>query len=227
MGQKVNPIGLRIGINKTWNSRWYAKGRDYTKWLHEDLKIHEYFKKLADQAQIDRVDIERQSGNRIKVIVKCARPGVLIGKKRAGLDKIEEDLRKLLGKDKKILVVAKEVEKPLTSATLIARNIARQIEKRIPYKRAMKRAILRARQAGALGIKIRCAGRLGGAEIARAEWYIDGRVPLTTLRADIDYGFDVALTKYGTIGVKVWVFKGEILDDNLDAFYKKQVEGKE
>ncbi len=224
MGQKVNPVGLRIGIIKTWDSRWYTRSKkEYREWLMEDFKIREYLEsRYGNSAQISKIEIERTGPNAVSVIIKCVRPGIIVGKKSAEFMKIREELGKMLGKRVRLWV--EDVKNPAIDAKVIARNVARQIEQRIPYKRAMKRAILRAMQAGAKGIKIKCSGRLGGAEIARSEWYIEGRMPLQTLRADVDYALEVAITKYGTIGVKVWVFKGEVLEDRLADYYKKQVE---
>jgi len=188
MGQKVNPIGLRLGINRTWDSRWFADG-DYSKMLHEDLKLREYLRKKLAQAGVSRVIIERPA-KKARITIHTARPGVVIGKKGADI------------------VV---IRKPELDAQLVAESIAQQLERRVSFRRAMKRAVQSAMRLGAQGIRINCSGRLGGAEIARMEWYREGRVPLHTLRADIDYGIGTAKTTYGTCGIKVWVFKGEIL----------------
>lgn len=215
MGQKVNPIGLRLGINKTWNSRWYAD-EDYAKLLHEDLKIREFVKKELASAGISDVVIERPSKKAI-VTIHTARPGVVIGKKGADIDRIKKKIGQFTADEVQLNIV--EVRKPELDSTLIAEGIAQQLERRVSFRRAMKRAVQSALRLGAEGIRINCAGRLGGAEIARMEWYREGRVPLHTLRADVDYGIASALTTYGIIGVKVWVFKGEILnDDNAQSF---------
>lgn len=206
MGQKVNPIGLRIGINKTWNSRWFAD-KNYAKFLHEDLKIRNYLKKQFYHAGIADVVIER-SPEKAKVIIYTARPGSIIGKKGAELENLKKNLQKFTKNE--IFIQVEEVRKPELSAVLVAENVALQLERRVAFRRAMKKAVTAAMRAGAKGIKISCAGRLAGAEIARTEWYREGRVPLQTLRADIDYGVATAKTKYGVIGVKVAIFKGEV-----------------
>jgi small subunit ribosomal protein S3 len=212
MGQKVNPIGLRLGINKTWESRWFAK-ENYADKLHEDLKIRKYIKKQLHSAGIANVVIERPSKKAI-VTIHTARPGVVIGKKGADIDKIKKDLTKFTKDEVHLNIV--EIRKPEIDATLIAENIAQQLERRVAFRRAMKRAVQSALRLGAQGIRINVSGRLGGAEIARMEWYREGRVPLHTLRADVDYGIGSALTTYGIIGIKVWVFKGEIYADERD-----------
>jgi len=215
MGQKVNPIGLRLGINKTWESRWYADG-DYAKYLHEDFKIREFVKKELASAGVSSVIIERPSKKAI-VTIHTARPGVVIGKKGSDIDRIRKKLSALTDNEVQLNIV--EVRKPELDSTLIAEGIAQQLERRVSFRRAMKRAVQSALRLGAEGIRINCSGRLGGAEIARMEWYREGRVPLHTLRADVDYGIARALTTYGIIGVKVWVFKGEILNnDNVETF---------
>jgi len=215
MGQKVNPIGLRLGINKTWDSRWYADG-DYAKLLHEDLKIREYVKKELVTAGISDIIIERTSKKAI-VTIHTARPGVVIGKKGADIDRIRKAIGKFTSDDVTLNIV--EVRKPELDSTLIAEGIAQQLERRVSFRRAMKRAVQSALRLGAEGIRINCGGRLGGAEIARMEWYREGRVPLHTLRADVDYGIARALTTYGIIGIKVWVFKGEIMNnDKTESF---------
>lgn len=211
MGQKVNPIGLRLGINKTWDSRWFAEGGDYAKLLHEDFKIREYVKKELSTAGISDIIIERPTKKAI-VTIHTARPGVVIGKKGADIDRIRKKISSFTEDEVTLNIV--EVRKPELDATLIAEGIAQQLERRVSFRRAMKRAVQSALRLGAEGIRINCGGRLGGAEIARMEWYREGRVPLHTLRADVDYGIARALTTYGIIGVKVWVFKGEILNDN-------------
>jgi small subunit ribosomal protein S3 len=207
MGQKVNPIGLRVGINRTWDSRWFA-GRDYAQLLHEDLKLKQYLRDRLAQAGISKIIIERPA-KKARVTIHSARPGVVIGKKGADIEKLRSDLAKMTGSEVSLNIV--EIRKPEIDAKLIAENIAQQLERRVAFRRAMKRAVQSAMRLGALGIRINCSGRLGGAEIARMEWYREGRVPLHTLRAEIDFGDATAKTTYGTCGVKVWVFKGEIM----------------
>lgn len=209
MGQKVNPVGLRLGINKTWDSRWFAKN-DFADKLHEDLKIRKYLKKVLKDAGVSRIVIERPSKKAI-VSIHTARPGIVIGKKGADIDKMKKDLGKYTKDEIHINIV--EVRKPEIDATLVAEGIAQQLERRVAFRRAMKRAVQSSMRLGALGIRINCSGRLAGSEIARMEWYREGRVPLHTLRADVDYGIATALTTYGIIGVKVWIFKGEVLGD--------------
>ena len=209
MGQKINPIGLRLGINKTWDSRWFA-GDDYATKLHEDLRIRQHVKKTLHQAGVSKVVIERPS-KKCFVSIHTARPGVVIGKKGADIDKIKKDVQKFTKDEVTINII--EVRKPELDSTLIAEGVAQQLERRVAFRRAMKRAVQSALRMGAEGIRINVSGRLGGAEIARMEWYREGRVPLHTLRADVDYGIASALTTYGIIGVKVWVFKGEIMKD--------------
>ncbi len=207
MGQKVNPIGLRLGINRTWDSRWYAN-RDYAKLLHADLQLRNYlFRKLAS-AGVSRVVIERPA-KKARLTIHTARPGVIIGKKGTDIEKLRLDLSKRTGAEVNLNIV--EIRKPEIDAKLVAESIAQQLERRVAFRRAMKRAVQSAMRLGAQGIRIKCSGRLGGAEIARMEWYREGRVPLHTLRADVDYGTATAHTTYGACGVKVWVFKGEIL----------------
>ncbi len=207
MGQKVNPIGLRLGINRTWDSRWFAK-RDYASMLHEDVAIRDFLRKRLAQAGISRIIIERPA-KKARVTIHSARPGVVIGRKGADIEKLRTDLARLTNSEVALNIV--EVRKPEIDATLIAENIAQQLERRVAFRRAMKRAVQSAMRLGAQGIRINCSGRLGGSEIARMEWYREGRVPLHTLRADIDYGTATAFTTFGTCGVKVWVFKGEIM----------------
>jgi small subunit ribosomal protein S3 len=207
MGQKVNPIGLRVGINRTWDSRWFA-GRDYAQLLHEDLKLKEYLRERLVQAGVSKIIIERPA-KKARVTIHSARPGVVIGKKGADIEKLRSDLAKMTGSEVSLNIV--EIRKPEIDAKLIAENIAQQLERRVAFRRTMKRAVQSAMRLGALGIRINCSGRLGGAEIARMEWYREGRVPLHTLRAEIDFGDATAKTTYGTCGVKVWVFKGEIM----------------
>jgi small subunit ribosomal protein S3 len=220
MGQKVNPIGFRVGINRTWDSRWYA-GRDYAKLLHQDLKLRDYIMGKLSQAGIGRVVIER-AAKKARITIHSARPGVVIGKKGADIEKLRLDLAARTGSDVALNIL--EIRKPEIDAKLIAENIASQLERRVAFRRAMKRAVQSAMRLGAQGIRINCSGRLGGAEIARLEWYREGRVPLHTLRADIDYGTATAKTTYGTCGVKVWVFKGEILAHDPMAQDKRAAE---
>lgn len=207
MGQKVNPIGLRLGVNRTWDSRWFADG-GYAKLLHEDLQLRKYLHKRLTQAGVARVVIERPA-KRARITIHTARPGVVIGKKGADIEKLRRDLQRMTGDEVHLNIV--EIRKPEIDARLVAENIAQQLERRVAFRRAMKRSVQSAMRLGALGIRVMCGGRLGGAEIARSETYREGRVPLHTLRADIDYGEATARTTYGTCGVKVWVFKGEIL----------------
>jgi|TARA_R110002072_G_scaffold187425_1_gene344165 small subunit ribosomal protein S3 len=208
MGQKINPIGLRVGINRTWDSRWFAGKKDYGKLLHEDLKLREYLMKRLKQASVSKIVIERPA-KRARVTIYSARPGVVIGKKGQDIEKLRQALQNITGSEVSVNIV--EIRKPEIDAKLVADNITLQLERRVAYRRAMKRAVQNAMRLGALGIRINCCGRLGGAEIARTEWYREGRVPLHTLRAHIDYGESTAHTTYGTCGVKVWVFKGEIM----------------
>ena len=221
MGHKVNPIGLRVGINRTWDSRWYADG-DYGKLLHEDIKLRDYLQKRLPQAGVSKVLIERPA-KRARITIHSARPGVIIGKKGQDIEKLRQDLVRMTGGDVALNIV--EVRKPELDAKLVAENIAGQLERRVAFRRAMKRAVQSTMRLGAEGIRINCAGRLGGAEIARTEWYREGRVPLHTLRADIDYGEATAKTTYGTCGVKVWIFKGEILAHDPMAQDKRQADG--
>ncbi len=221
MGQKVNPIGLRLGINRTWASRWYAEGDDYGKQLHEDLAIRAYLEKRLAQAGVSRIIIERPA-KKARVTIHTARPGVVIGKKGADIEKLRETLSKMTGSDVHLNIV--EIRKPEIDAKLVAENIAQQLERRVAFRRAMKRSVQSAIRLGAQGIRINCSGRLGGAEIARTEWYREGRVPLHTLRADIDYGEATGFTTYGACGVKVWVFKGEIMTHDPMAQDKRLAE---
>ncbi len=209
MGQKVNPIGLRLGINRTWDSRWFARKGEYARLMHEDIAVREALMKQLKQAAVSKIVIERPH-KKCRVTIHSARPGVVIGKKGADIEK----LRKLVGKmtDADVTINIVEVRKPEVDATLVAELIAQQLERRVAFRRAMKRAVQSAMRLGAEGIRINCSGRLGGAEIARMEWYREGRVPLHTLRADVDYGTATAFTTYGTCGIKVWIFKGEILE---------------
>lgn len=208
MGQKVNPIGLRLGITKDWRSRWYAEDK-FKDYLIEDLKIRQEIKSRFYRAGISRVEVERLA-NQIKIIIKTSRPGIVIGRKGSEVEELRRDIQQLTG-NQNIQISVEEVSIPEIDAQLVAENVASQIERRVSYRRAMKQAINRALRMGAQGIKISCSGRLGGAEIAREEWYREGCLPLHTLRADIDYGFAEALTTYGKIGVKVWIFKGEMI----------------
>ena len=207
MGQKVNPIGLRLGINRTWDSRWYADN-DYTKLLFEDFKLRDHLRKKLAGAGVSRVVIERPA-KKPRVTIYAARPGIVIGKKGQDIDSLRKELTSMAGAEVALNIV--EIRKPEIDATLVAENIAQQLERRVAFRRAMKRAVQSAMRLGAQGIRINCSGRLGGAEIARVEWYRKGRVPLHTLRADIDYGVAAAHTTYGKCGVKVWIFKGEIM----------------
>jgi small subunit ribosomal protein S3 len=220
MGQKVNPIGLRVGINRTWDSRWYAN-RNFAELLHEDLKLKKYLTERLGQAGVSRIVIERPA-KKARVTIHTARPGVVIGKKGADIEKLRSDLAKMTGSEVSLNIV--EIRKPEIDAKLIADNIAQQLERRVAFRRAMKRAVQSAMRLGALGIRINCSGRLGGAEIARMEWYREGRVPLHTLRAEIDFGEGTAKTTYGTCGVKVWVFKGEIMAHDPMALDKRAME---
>lgn len=215
MGQKVNPVGLRLGITRTWSSRWFAT-KEYANLVQEDRKIRTYIKKKLYNAGISHSDIERKA-NQVEVTIFSAKPGVVVGRGGAGIDALRKELTKMVGK--KVQINIQEVHRIETEAQLVAENIAAQLEKRIAFRRAMKQAMLRAMKANAKGIKVMVAGRLGGAEIARTEWARDGRIPLHTLRAEIDYGFAEAHTVYGIIGVKVWVYKGEVLPERA----KKEV----
>jgi small subunit ribosomal protein S3 len=208
MGHKVNPIGLRLGINRTSDSRWYADD-DYAKLLHEDIKIREFLEKRLSQAGVSRIVIERPA-KKARISIHTARPGVVIGKKGSEIEQLRRELAKLTNADVHLNIV--EIRKPELDAKLVAENIAHQLSRRVTFRRAMKRAVQSAMRLGAQGIRVSCGGRLGGAEIARSEWYREGRVPLHTLRADIDFGRATAFTPYGTCGVKVWVFKGEIME---------------
>ena len=209
MGQKINPIGLRLGINRTWDSRWFADNAEYGQLLHEDLAIRAYLTGELKNAGIAKVVIERPH-KKCRVTIHSARPGLIIGKKGADIEKLRKKVSEMTKSETHLNIV--EVRKPEIDSTLVAQGIAQQLERRVAFRRAMKRAVQSAMRLGAEGIKITCAGRLGGAEIARTEWYREGRVPLHTLRADIDMGFAEALTTYGIIGVKVWIFKGEVLE---------------
>lgn len=208
MGQKVNPIGLRLGVIRTWDSRWYAKGPTYFDYLHEDIKLRKYLKDKLKHAGVAKIEIER-AAKKVKIIIHTARPGVVIGKKGTGIDALKADVQKQT--ENEVFLSIQEVRKPDIDAQLVAENIALQLEKRISWRRAMKKALAAAIKGGVRGIKIKVSGRLDGAEIARTEWYNEKSVPLHTLRADIDYGTAEALTAYGIIGMKVWIYKGDIL----------------
>ena len=207
MGQKVHPIGFRLGVIKTWDSKWYAEA-DYAKYLHEDIAIRKFLKKRLYTSGVSKIEIER-AANKVKINIHTARPGLIIGKKGSEVETIKKDLSSLTSKE--IFINIHEVRKPELDAQLVAENVALQLERRIAFRRAMKKSVTSALKFGAKGIRITCSGRLGGAEMSRTEWYREGRVPLHTLRADIDYGFAEAMTTYGLIGVKVLIFKGEIL----------------
>ncbi len=214
MGHKVNPVGLRLGINRNWESRWYPSFDTAAANLGEDYKIRTFLKKELYYAGVANIIIER-TAKRLRVTIVAARPGIIIGKKGADIEKLKTNLQKLIGKA--ISVNIKEEKKAQTSAQLVAENVATQLERRVAFRRAMKKVMQNAQRSGAKGIKIAVAGRLGGAEMARTEWYLEGRVPLHTLRAKIDYGFAEALTTYGIIGIKVWIFKGEVLTKGVPA----------
>jgi len=222
MGQKVNPIGFRLGVNRTWDSRWYAGKKDYGRQLQEDIKIREYLSDKLKAAGVSRIVIERPH-KKCRITIHSARPGVVIGKKGADIEKLKSDVQKFTSDEIHLNIV--EIRKPEIDAKLVAENIAQQLERRVAFRRVMKRSVQSAMRLGALGIRITCGGRLGGAEIARVEWYREGRVPLHTLRADIDYGVATAFTTFGTCGVKVWIFKGEILEHDPMAQDKRMAEG--
>ena len=221
MGHKVNPIGLRLGINRTWDSRWYAGDADYAGLLHDDLKLRRTLRDRLKGAGVAKVVIERPA-KKPRVTIHAARPGVVIGKKGADIEQLRKDLAKMAGAEVSLNIV--EIRKPELDATLVAESIAQQLERRVAFRRAMKRAVQSAMRLGAGGIRINCGGRLGGAEIARMEWYREGRVPLHTLRADIDFGVATAKTTYGTCGVKVWIFKGEVMGHDPMAQDKRAAE---
>jgi small subunit ribosomal protein S3 len=209
LGQKINPIGFRLGVIKTWDSKWYSEG-DYAKLLHEDLKLRDFLKRRLYHSGVSKIEIER-AANKAKINIYTARPGLIIGKKGSEVETLKKDLAKLT--DKEIYLNIQEVRKPELDAQLVAENVALQLERRVAFRRAMKKSVTSALKFGAKGIRITCSGRLGGAEMSRTEWYREGRVPLHTLRADIDYGFSEAKTTYGIIGVKVLIFKGEVLPE--------------
>lgn len=215
MGQKVHPYGLRLSYNKNWNSRWFSSVKEIPQLVYEDSKVREFLKDRVYHAGIARIEIER-AAEKVRVIIQTARPGIVIGRKGIEIEKLRAELKKRFHRE--FVLEVNEIRRPEVEAQLVAENVALQLERRVAFRRAMKRSMSLARKFGAEGIKISCAGRLGGAEIARTEWFKDGRVPLHTLRADIDYGYGRALTTYGIIGVKVWIFKGEILDEgNVNA----------
>lgn len=205
MGQKVNPIGLRVSVNKNWGSYWFAK-KDYARFLHQDLAVRDYIYKKLSQAGVSKILIER-SAKKVKITIHSARPGIIIGKKGTDIEKLRSELPKITGSE--VVLNINEIRKPELDAKLVADSIAQQLERRISFRRAMKKAMQAAMRLGAEGIRVNCSGRLGGAEIARLEWYREGRVPLHTLRADVDYGESTAKTTYGTCGVKVWIYKGD------------------
>lgn len=213
MGHKTHPYGFRLGVVRTWNSRWYAERDTYRRFLHEDIKLKRHVKAKLYHAGVSRVEIERWSKN-IRVNIFTARPGIIIGKKGSGIETLKAELQRMVPKSELYLNI-QEVRKPEMDAQLVSENVAAQLERRVAFRRAMKKAVQAAQKFGAKGVKIHCAGRLGGAEMSRAEWYREGRVPLHTLRADIDYGVAEAKTTYGVLGVKVWIMKGEILPGQL------------
>jgi small subunit ribosomal protein S3 len=207
VGQKVNPTGFRLGIIRTWDSKWYRE-KGYAKWLHEDIKLREFIREKLKSSGISRVEIER-AANKCKINVHTARPGIVIGKKGAGIEGLKKEIQQFT--ENEVFLNIHEVRKAETDAQLVAENVAQQLERRVAFRRAMKKSMQTCMKFGAKGVRIACSGRLGGAEMARYEWYRDGRVPLHTLRADIDFGFSEANTTYGAIGVKVWIYKGEVL----------------
>lgn len=208
MGQKTHPIGFRLGITKDWNSRWFAEGEDYRKFLHEDLKLRDYIKDKLGHAAIAKTEIERRA-NKVDVTIHTARPGIIIGKKGAEVEVLKKELQQMFGRD--VYIKIQEVRRADVDAQLVAENVANQLVRRIAFRRAMKKAVNNAMKLGVKGIRIASAGRLGGAEMSRREWYREGRVPLHTLRADIDYGFAEARTTYGVIGIKVWIYHGDVI----------------
>jgi small subunit ribosomal protein S3 len=224
MGQKVNPIGLRVGINRTWESRWFAKGEEYADLLHEDLRIRDFLKKELKNASVSRIIIERPH-KKCRITIHTARPGVVIGKKGADIENLRRKVSKMV--EGEVFLNLVEVRKPEVDATLVAESVAQQLERRVAFRRAMKRSLQTAMRMGALGCKIMCGGRLGGAEIARVEKYSEGSVPLHTLRADIDYGFAEAKTAMGIIGIKVWIYKGEIMEHDPMAQERRMLDSGE
>jgi len=213
LGQKVHPTGYRLGVIKTWSSRWFAK-KEYAQFLHEDLALRKIVKEKLYHAGVAKIDIDR-AGNRVKINIHTARPGIIIGKKGSEVDKLKKDLETRTGKQ--IYINIMEIRKPEMDAQLVAENVALQLERRVAFRRAMKKSVTSALRFGAQGVKVACAGRLAGAEIARSEWYREGRVPLHTIRADIEYGFAQAKTTYGIIGIKVWIYKGDVLEESRPA----------
>lgn len=220
MGQKVSPVGFRIGVIRDWDARWFA-GKNYTELLHEDLRIRDYIQKKMVNASVSRIEIERAANN-LRINIHTAKPGMVIGRGGAGVEELRKELEKMT--EKKVHLNIMEIKKPELDATLVAENVASQLERRIAFRRAMKQSVFRTMRNGAKGVKIACSGRLGGSEMARNESYHEGTVPLQTLRADIDYGFTEAFTTYGRIGVKVWIYKGEILPERAAAKPAKEVE---
>jgi small subunit ribosomal protein S3 len=210
MGQKVHPIGFRLGYTKTWDSRWFAQGREYGKLLLEDIKLRKELHQRLAHAGAAKIEIER-AANKLKITIHASRPGIVIGRKGSEVEKLREEIQKRTGRE--VYVNIQEITKPEINAQLVAESLAGQLERRIAFRRAMRKSLESTTRFGALGVKIRCSGRLNGAEIARSEWYVDGRMPLHTLRADIDYGTATAMTTYGTIGVKVWIYQGETSPD--------------
>ena len=213
MGQKINPIGFRIGITRSWDSKWFAEKQMYRYLLKEDIEIRNYIKKAFYQAAISNIEIERAAADKVRILVYAARPGIIIGRKGQEIEQLKKKLQRMTGKG--IFLDIREVKRPETDAQLVSENLALQLERRVAYRRAMKRVLSSSIRAGVLGIKVMVSGRLGGTEIARREWYREGRVPLATLRADLDYGVAEASTTYGVIGVKVWIFKGEIIQKKV------------
>ena len=217
MGQKVHPIGIRLGITKDWDSKWYADSPEFPKMVHSDFKIRQFLKQRLKDASVSRIQIERPT-KKAHITIHTARPGIVIGKKGEDIEKLRVQVARMLDMDlKDVRINIAEIRKPELDAQLVAEGIAQQLERRVMFRRAMKRAVTNTMRLGAEGIKVKVAGRLNGAEIARSEWYREGRVPLHTLRADIDYGFAEAMTTYGVIGVKVWIFRGEVFDSPQDA----------
>ena len=217
MGQKVHPIGIRLGITKDWDSKWYADSREFPALVHSDFKIRKFLKEKLKDASVSRIQIERPA-KRVQITIHTARPGIVIGKKGEDIEKLRVQVARMLDMDlKDVRINIAEIRKPELDAQLVADGIAQQLERRVMFRRAMKRAVTNTMRLGAEGIKVKVAGRLNGAEIARSEWYREGRVPLHTLRADIDYGLAEAMTTYGVIGVKVWIFRGEVFDSPQDA----------
>jgi len=220
MGQKTHPVGFRLGVVRGWSSKWYSE-KDFSKWLHEDLRLKKFVKQKLNHAGVAAVEVER-AANKVKINIFTARPGIVIGKRGAGVETLKKEVQALTSNE--VFLNIQEVRKAETNAQLVAENVATQLERRVAFRRAMKRAVQSAMRLGAQGIRINCSGRLGGAEIARMEWYREGRVPLHTLRADIDYGIATAFTTFGTCGVKVWVFKGEIMAHDPMAHDKRAEE---